>query len=49
MWAIFKVFIEFVTVLLLVFTFWFFGHEACVVLAPTVPALEGGGIEFGDS
>ena len=56
---IFKVFIEFVTVLLLYFVtilllqywvffmFWFFGHEACGILAtqpgiePTPPALEG--------
>ena len=46
MWTIFKVFVEFVTVLLL-FMFWFFGHEACwiLVLRPgtqSVPlALEG--------
>ena len=33
MWAIFKVFIEFVTILLL-FTSWFFGPEACEILAP---------------
>ena len=45
MWTIFKVF-EFVTVLLL-FLFWFFGHEACGILAPqpgtdpAPPALEG--------
>ena len=44
MWTIFKVFIEFVTVLLL---FWFFGREACGILAPrpgiepAPPALEG--------
>ena len=29
----FKVFIEFVTILLLLFMFWFFGHEACGILA----------------
>ena len=38
MWTIFKVFIEFVTILLC-FMFWFFGHEACGILAPCV--LEG--------
>ena len=42
MWAIFKVVIVFVTIL-----FWFFGREACEILAPqlgvkpTPPALEG--------
>ena len=30
-WTIFKVFIEFVTIL---FMFWFFGHEAYGILAP---------------
>jgi len=46
MWTILKVFIEFVSILLL-FIFWFFGYEACGVLAPwpgmepTPPALEG--------
>ena len=35
MWTIFKVFIEFVTVLLLlIFMFWFFGREAYGILAP---------------
>ena len=35
MWTIFKVFIEFVTILLLpFFIFWFFDHEACGILAP---------------
>ena len=29
MWTICKVFIEFVTILLLFYVFWFFGHEAC--------------------
>ena len=47
MWTIFKVFIEFVTILLLFFMFWFFGGEACGILAPrpgiepAPPALEG--------
>ena len=47
MWTIFKVFIEFVTILLPFFMFWFFGHKACGILAsqpgtePTPPALEG--------
>ena len=46
MWAIFKVFIDFVAILLH-FMFCFFGHEACGILAPkpriepTAPALEG--------
>ena len=46
MWTIFKVCIEFVTILLL-FCFGFFGHEACGILAPrlgiepALPALEG--------
>ena len=45
MWTTFKVFIEFVTILLL-FIFWYFGCEACGILAPwpgiehTHPALE---------
>ena len=34
MWTNFKVFTELVTVLLLLFTFWFFGCEACGILAP---------------
>jgi len=33
MWAIFKVFIGFVTILLC-FMFWFFGHEAYGILVP---------------
>ena len=48
MWTIFKVFIEFISVLLLLFMFWFFGPKAsCGVLAPQPgiepepPALEG--------
>ena len=46
MWTIFKVFIEFVTILLR-FMFWFFDPEACGSLAPqpgiepASPALEG--------
>ena len=44
--TIFKVFVEFVTILLLFFMFWFFGLEACGILAPwpriqpTTPVLE---------
>ena len=34
MWAIFKVFIEFVTILLLLFMLWFFDLEACGTLPP---------------
>ena len=33
MWTIFKVFTEFVTILLL-FMFWFFDYKACRILAP---------------
>ena len=46
MWTIFKVFIEFVPTLFLSYVFWFFGLEACAVLASwsgielTLPALE---------
>ena len=46
MWIIFKVFIEFVTILLLCYALVFW-HEACGILAPrpgiepTPPALEG--------
>ena len=45
MWAIFKVFIEFLTILFL-FLFWFIGHKARGILAPqlrmepVLPALE---------
>ena len=45
--TIFKVFIEFITILLLFFMFWFFGHEACGILVshseiePAPPELEG--------
>ena len=47
MWAILKLFIEFVTILFLFFMFRFFGHEAQGILVPqpgikpTPPALEG--------
>ena len=36
MWTIFKVFIKFITILLLFYCFMFcyFGHEACEILAP---------------
>ena len=43
----FKVFIEFVTILLLFYVFWFFGPEECGILAlqpgiePAPPELEG--------
>ena len=39
MWTIFKVFIEFVTMLLVFFKFWFFGHKACGILGPQ-PGIE---------
>ena len=47
MWTIFRVFIEFVIVLLLFFVLFFFGPKACGILAPQPgiepmhPALEG--------
>ena len=42
MWTILKVFIEFVTILLLLYVFfWFVGHEACGILAPQ-PGIEPG-------
>ena len=50
MWTIFKVFFEFVTILLMFygfFFFFFFGYEACEILSSwsgiesTPPALEG--------
>ena len=34
MWIIFKAFIELVTILLLMFMFWFFWEEACGIFAP---------------
>ena len=46
MWIILKAFIEFVTILLLFYVFWFFGHKACGISAPqagiepALPALE---------
>ena len=46
MWTIFKVFIEFVPILFLFYALFFFGHEACGILASlpgmesTPPALE---------
>ena len=55
MWTICKVFIEFVTILLLLFMFLFFGPKACGILAPppgikpTSPALEGKVITSGPS
>ena len=39
MWTIFKVFIEFVTILLLFYVFWFFGLKARGILAPQ-PGIE---------
>ena len=36
MWTIFKVFIEFVIALFLLFAFLLFGHEACGILVPQV-------------
>ena len=47
MWIIFKIFIEFVTILFLFYGFFFFGPKACQILAPWpgikpgFPALEG--------
>ena len=47
MWTVFKVFIEFVTILLLFYVLVFFGHNACEILAPqpgiepTSPVMEG--------
>ena len=47
MWAILKVFIKFVIMLLLLFMFWFFGPEVYGILVPrpgikpTPPALAG--------
>ena len=47
MWTIFKVFIECVAILLLLFMFCFFGRKACGIFAsqpgskPALPALEG--------
>ena len=50
-----KVFIEFATTLLLFYGFWFWGHEACGILAPRPgikpppPALEGQVLTTGPS
>jgi len=47
MWTILKVFFELVTIFLLLFMFWLFGHEACGISAsrpgiePAAPVLEG--------
>ena len=47
MWTILTIFIEFVTQYCFCCMFWFFGHEACGILAPqpgiepAAPALEG--------
>ena len=38
MWTIYKVFIEFVTILLLFYVFFFFGHSVCGILAGIEPA-----------
>ena len=42
MWTIFKVFVEFVTTLLLFYGFGFFsfGHKSCGLLAPPRPGIE---------
>ena len=46
-WTLFRIFNEFVTILLLFYIFWFFGQEACGILVswpgikPTSCALEG--------
>ena len=39
MWISVKVFIEFATILLLLFMFWFWGCEDCRILAP-IPEIE---------
>ena len=41
LWTTFKVLIEFVTILLLLFYVWVLGHEACGISTPWPPALEG--------
>lgn len=46
MWTFLKIFTDFVTVLLLLLMFWFFGHKTCGIIAPYLeiepppPALE---------
>ena len=56
MWTIFKVFLQFVTILILcyvVFFFFFFSHKACGIFSPwprihlAPPALEGGVLTTG--
>ena len=53
MWAIFKVFVEFVTLLLLFYALVFFDPKACGILVPqpgikpTTPALEGEALTTG--
>ena len=55
MWTIFKVFIEFDTILFLFYVLPFLSHEACGILAPqtgnesTSPALEGEVLTTGKS
>ena len=55
MWTILKVFLELVTIFLLRFMFWIFGHEACGISAPqpgikpVLPALEGEVLTTGPS
>ena len=50
MWTMFKIFIQFVKILLLFFMFWFFCHEAYAIgvpwpeIKPAPPALEGKGL-----
>ena len=39
MWTVFKVFVEFVTILLLFYIFWFFDTKACGILVPR-PGIE---------
>ena len=34
MWVLFKIFIVFVTILILFYVLFFLGHEACGILAP---------------
>ena len=47
MWAIFKVFIKFITIFILFYVLVFWGYKACGILTPqpgikpTPPALEG--------
>lgn len=47
MWTVFEIFVEFCFHIASVSCFWYFGHEACGILAPrpgiepTLPALKG--------